>query len=162
MNATKRKRRPIRIFVSYAHKNQAWFRHFEPLLLPDRGPIPHVQHWSDHKIKAGDEFDMKIRQALMEADIFVCLVSYDFLRSEYITEVEWPITKRRNDRGECDVVPVMLSEMDERDIKHLSKFSPLPAWNKPWINYSPRMKAHGLIRTGLLDAIERARKRIDS
>ena len=52
-------------------------------------------------------------------DIFLCLVSYQFLASGYIQNVELPRAKARHENGEIEVVPVVLYPMD---LKHDCEF----------------------------------------
>ena len=60
-------------------------------------------------------------------DIFLCLVSYQFLASDYIKTVELPRAMARHKNGEIEVVPVILYRMDlERDCKFLYELNPLP------------------------------------
>jgi hypothetical protein len=154
--------RPVRLFVSYSHLDKDWFGKLRPLLRFG-GVAPPAHVWHDQELKAGDRWDREIRSALAEMDVFLCLVSYQFLASDYITEVEMKQALRREKQHKTQIVPLVICDMEERDIKHLKPFNPLPAWGRSWrsyeINGGDTMDAHKPIRAGLWDAIEKVLKR---
>ena len=58
-------------------------------------------------------------------DIFLCLVSYQFLASDYIHDVELPRAEARHKNGEIEVVPVVVYPMDlKSDCEFLYQFNP--------------------------------------
>jgi TIR domain-containing protein len=150
--------REIRMFVSYSHLDQEWFVKLLPLLTFD-GLISPVSAWHDNELKAGDRWDEEIRKELNRMDAFVCLVSNHFLASNYITNVEMKIAVAREKTRKTIIVPVLICDMDERDVQYLKRFNPLPAWGRSWRSYELHgghtMDAHKPIRTGLLDVVEK-------
>ena len=84
--------RPVRMFVSYSHENAAWCKRLLPVLKV-KANVDTLQPWHDTELKAGDRWDKEIRAELKRMDIFLCLVSVQFLASDYIQEVELPIAK---------------------------------------------------------------------
>lgn len=153
---------PVKIFVSYSHQNAVWFAKLRPL-LKFRSPSAKVAHvWHDQKLTAGERWDDEIRAALNCMDVFVCLVSYEFLDSDYIIDVEVSSALARRKKGEVEIVPVLLYDVNlEEDFPDLSAFNPLPAWNKCWRDYEHDgghyQDAHKSIRNGLRQAIDRVR-----
>ena len=152
----------IRFFVSYSHLDREWFEKLQPLLkFRDLTTTAHV--WHDHELTAGDRWDKEIRNELERMDIFLCLVSSHFLASDYIKKVEMKTALAREKAGKTIIVPLILSDMDERDIKRLKRFNPLPVWGRSWRSYERKdghtMDAHKPIRTGLLDVIEKVKAR---
>jgi hypothetical protein len=101
-----KKRRPVRMFVSYSHENTAWRKRLLPVLRV-KANVDTLQPWHDTELKAGDRWDKEIRAELERMDIFLCLVSYQFLASGYIQNVELPRAKTRHKNGEIEVVPVV-------------------------------------------------------
>jgi internalin A len=75
--------RPMRMFVSYSHENAAWCKRLRPVLKV-KANVDTLQPWHDTELKAGDRWDKEIRAELERMDIFLCLVSYQFLASGYI------------------------------------------------------------------------------
>ncbi len=90
-------------------------------------------------------------------DVFVCLLSYPFLASSYIREVEKPLALAREKQRKTVIVPLFLNKMDERDIKDFKPFHPLPEFGKSLLCYENVRLAHKPIRTGLLDALEKVK-----
>ena len=156
--------KPVKLFVSYSHKNATWFSKLRPL-LKFRGPGSEVANaWHDQKLEAGHRWDDEIRAALEGMEVFVCLLSYEFLDSDYIMEVELKEALERERRGEVEIVPILLYEIDlDNDFPELKPFNPLPAWDQCWRDFEKGdgeyQDAHMLIRNGLREAIERVQAR---
>jgi TIR domain-containing protein len=150
---------PVHIFVSYSHVDKEWFGKLRPLLKFNTPMDVHV--WHDEESKAGDRWEKEILAELQEMDVFLCLVSYNFLASQYITDVEMKEALQREGQHKTVIVPLLICDMADRDIEHLKPFNPLPAWNRSWRSYEMNggntMDAHKPIRTGLWQAIEKAR-----
>ena len=95
-----------------------------------------------------------------QMDIFLCLVSYQFLASGYIQNVELPRAKARHKNGEIEVVPVLLYKMDlKHDCEFLHQLNPLPEWGKSWRDYRDLNAALYPIGNGVKQAIEKVRLR---
>jgi hypothetical protein len=152
----------VELFVSFSHLNAVWLDRLRPLLQ-----FEHCQdnayHWDDRKMKAGDRWDREIRAALERMDVFVCLVSIEFLTSGYIREVELPRALKRASGKEIEIVPIVIYRHVslEQECRELFAYKPLPAWDKCWRDYQVEPgdygDAHGLIRAGLLHAIGKIR-----
>ncbi len=67
-----------------------------------------VRCWQYRKILVGDEWDREIHEHLNTADIFLLLISADFVDSDYCWEVEMKRAMERHDAGEAIVIPVIL------------------------------------------------------
>ena len=151
---------PVRIFVSYSHLDRDWFGKLRPLLW-FKTPTQLANVWHDQELKAGDRWEKEIKAELEGMDIFLCLVTYHFLASDFIREVEMKQALQREKNGKTIIVPLLVCEMAERDIEHLRPFNPLPAWGRSWRSYEQNggntMDAHKPIREGLWQAIEKAR-----
>jgi hypothetical protein len=157
-----KKARPVRLFVSYSHENAAWCKRLLPVLRV-KANVDTLQPWHDTELKAGDRWDKEIRATLEQMDIFLCLVSFQFLASGYIQNVELPRAKARHKNGEIEVVPVVLYPMDlEHDCKFLYGLNPLPEWGKSWRDFEMDddwNDALYLIGKGVKQAIEKAQLR---
>lgn len=155
------KTKPVELFVSYSHQNAVWFAKLRPL-LKFRTPTHEAHAWHDQELKAGDRWDDEIRQALAVMDVFVCLVSYEFLDSNYIMDIELKQALKRAKKKEIEIVPIVLYPMNlEEDHPQLNAFNPLPSWGKCWLDYEQEsghyQTAHKPIREGLRQAINKAR-----
>lgn len=156
------RKKPVELFVSYSHINAVWLERLRPLLQFDHC-VDSAHHWDDQKMKAGDRWDQQIRAALDRMDVFVCLVSMEFLTSRYVREVELPLALKREKREEVTIVPIVIypNININHECKELAAFNPLPRWGRCWREFEGDPgdygDAHGLIRAGLHDAIARAR-----
>ncbi len=153
--------RSVELFVSYAHINMPWFDRLRPVLKFDNC-CDKAFAWNDQEMKAGDRWDKEIREALERMDVFVCLVSFEYLASGYINNVELKRAFAREGNKEIEIVPIVLYPMDlQAEHEALSAFNPLPAWGKCWLDYEQQtghyQAAHKPIREGLRQAIEKVR-----
>lgn len=151
--------REVRLFVSYSHLDREWFGKLLPL-LKFKTPTALAYVWHDSELKAGDRWDDEIRRELERMDVFLCLLSYDFLASDYITDVEKKAAFEREKRHRTIILPLLLCDMDERDIAEFKPFNPLPVAGRSWRSFElsggHTMDAHKPIRKGLLDVLEKA------
>lgn len=156
--------KPVEIFISYSHENAAWFGKLRPL-LKFRKPSSNLAHvWHDQLLEAGNRWHDEIESSLKKMDVFVCLVSYEFLASDYIMDVELPEALRQEKRKEVEIVPILLYPVNlDNDCPELKPFNPLPAWGKSWREFETdggeHRDAHLPIRNGLHQAIKRVRSR---
>ena len=153
----------LNIFISYSHEDANWCARLR-CVLKVRANVNAVKTWHDSQLIAGDVWDKEIREELERMDIFLCLVSFDFLASDYITQVEMERAKARYDKREIEIVPLLLYPMNLReDCKFLHDLNPLPAWGKSWREFEQDgghyKDALPLISKGLKEAIE---KRLES
>ena len=157
-----KKARPVRLFVSYSHEEATWCKRLLPVLRV-KANVDVLQAWHDTELKAGDRWDKEIQAELERMDIFLCLVSYQFLASDYIQSVEMRRAKARHEDGEIEVVPVVLYTINLKDdCEFLYQFNPLPKWNKSWRDFEKDgdwRDALYPIGTGLKEAIEKVRAR---
>jgi pimeloyl-ACP methyl ester carboxylesterase len=85
-------RRVNRIFVSYSHKDGEWLDRLKVMVSPYlRAAETELDLWDDTRLRAGDQWDVRIREALAQAGVVVALVSADFLASAYVTQNELPV-----------------------------------------------------------------------
>ncbi len=102
----------VRVFFSYSHKDEKYRDELEKHLtmLKRDGSI---ETWHDRKIKAGEDWNDKIKQQLETADIILLMISSDFLNSEYIWEQELRIVRERLEKKEnVKVVPIFTRPCD--------------------------------------------------
>lgn len=80
---------PARIFISYSSKNTDYIHRFITHLevLKSNNSI---DYWYDRKIEPGTKWDDSIKEEMSKADIFIFMLSPDFLANKYIFEFELP------------------------------------------------------------------------
>lgn len=99
--------RPIRVFFSYAHRDEALrdelSRHLAILVRQGL-----VSEWHDREIPSGKEWAGEIDANLDRADVILLLVSADFLASEYCYKIEMERAMQRHEAREAVVIPAIL------------------------------------------------------
>jgi predicted nucleotide-binding protein len=87
------------VFVSYSHKDEEWkkrlVRQLDALVRARR-----IAVWHDRMIEAVDDWNHEIKKAMSDAAFAVCLVSSDYLSSEFCLNQEISFfLKRREEDG---------------------------------------------------------------
>ena len=102
-----------RIFFSYSHKDEKYRDELEVhmAMLKRSGAI---ETWHDRKILAGENWDDKIKEQLMQADIVLLMLSPDFLNSDYIWDQELGLLKDRKTKegDKLKVTPIFTRPCD--------------------------------------------------
>ena len=75
------------VFISYAHEDVKWKDRFRDMFAPAVGRGS-VTLWSDDHIPVGQNWSKQIDAALASAGVGLLLVTPDFLKSPFITDVE--------------------------------------------------------------------------
>ncbi len=113
------------VFISYSHKDEEWKKrllpHLKALELADL-----VTVWDDRKIDAGDSWYPEIKQAMEAANVAVCLVSADFLASNFCIKEEVPfLLKKREEQGML-FIPILTRPCLWKAIRWLAAIQMLP------------------------------------
>lgn len=111
-----------KLFISYSHMDAHVLErlHAHMAILRSEGK---VVAWFDREILAGGNLNTDIREKLDDADIFVAIVSPDYLNSNYCYEVEFKQALERKDKGQLVIVPVIAQPCDW----HASPFGKMKA-----------------------------------
>jgi len=97
---------PINIFIAYSHKDEAYLNELRAQLkILERRGI--VNTWHDGKIIAGQKWDAVIEDKLAHSDIFLMLLSADFINSDYAYGKEMKQALERHERGEATIIPII-------------------------------------------------------
>ena len=146
---------PVKAFVSYAHEDLEHLKSLRSALSP-LVRLQKLQLWDDRDINAGDEWEKVIFQQLKEADIVLCLVSADFVASDFCYQKEFGEALSAHQIGEKTIVPIMLRKTDWSDLP-LAKVQGVPG---DWITLSAdKDVAWAKVSESLRPAIENAKKR---
>ncbi len=106
--------RAVKLYISYAHederlKNQL-LRHLS--LLVRKGII---ESWDERLIRAGDKRDEEISKQLDNADIILCLLSANFIHSNFCYTIEMKRALERQKLKEVQIVPIILRAVDWKE-----------------------------------------------
>ena len=115
----------LHIFYCYAREDRifrdALDKHLSGLKRQKR-----LSTWSDREIRAGEDWKTAIDMHLQEAHIILCLVSPDFLASDYCYEQEMQQALARHKKGIARVIPILVRPTHWEDTP-LSELQMLPS-----------------------------------
>jgi TIR domain len=117
----------VELFISYSHSNATWLGQLQPMVqFPDCHDKACA--WDDQEMKAGDRWDREIKAALERMEVFVCLVSIEFLTSRYVRTVELSRAFEREENGEIEIAPILIYPNIDlgEECPELIEFNPLP------------------------------------
>lgn len=124
-----------RAFVSYSHADRESLErllvHLKP--LQKQGGL---DVWADTNIKAGDNWEQEISDALARAAIAVLLISADFLGSDFIVDNELPpLLQAAREKG-TRILPVILKPCRFGRDETLSRFQAVNPPSEPLLSLS--------------------------
>lgn len=122
------------IFISYCQKDRAWLDRLRVHLQP-RARNRKLSVWDDTQIRAGDDWQQKISDALKRARVAVLLVSPDFLATDFIIDHELPSLLTIAEEGGLKVIwiPLRACAYEETNI---SKYKSAHPPDRPLDNLS--------------------------
>ena len=95
------------VFISYSHKDEHW----KDRLRPHLGVLEQVGRitiWDDRQIDAGATWYDEIKQVMDQAAVAVCLISADYLASDFCVKEEIPYLLERRERDGMALILVLL------------------------------------------------------
>ena len=107
----KRTHRAKKVFISYSHRDTMWLARLQAHLSLLRRSNK-IESWTDVEIRAGEEWDKSIKDALLAADIFILILSADFIASNYIWEVELKEAFEAYKDKKKKIIPIMMEPID--------------------------------------------------
>lgn len=129
----------VRIFLSYAHRDEKLRNELDKHLSPLRRSAL-VDAWHDRRIMPGGEIDREIDQHLVSADLILLLISPDFINSDYCYCKEMRTALRRHAKGLARVIPVILRPVDWAKTP-IGRLLATPKDGKPVISWHRRDEA---------------------
>jgi len=145
---------PARVFISYSHSDEKALErlHKHLAMLRRDGSI---DAWFDHAILAGAELGKIIESELDASDVFLALVSPDYLASNYCYEKEFEHALRRSRAGTMRLIPIILEPCDWLS-SPLSEFMALPKDGKPISEWTNANNAYLDVVTGIRKSVAAA------
>ena len=109
------------VFISYSHEDGDFLKRLSVHLRPfEKNGM--IDLWVDTKIKVGEKWKEKIKQALDKSAIAILLISADFLASDFIIDNELPpLLQAAEEKGKL-ILPVILKPCRFTKDENLSKF----------------------------------------
>ena len=160
-----------KVFISYAHKDE----HFKDEIITHLASLKRqglIEHWNDRQIASGF-WDPQIESAMQGADIFLLLITPNFLASNYISEREITTAYQKFKAGKARIFPVIcdfsggwdlypvsdeteMHPVHQREMKvWLGKFQPFPKDAKPIKKWKNKNEAYASIVQSLIAEILR-------
>jgi hypothetical protein len=143
----------MKAFISYSHRDESLLERFHTHLSMLRRE-GRITSWYDRQIAAGATIDREIDKQLESCQIFIALVSPDFLNSGYCYDREMARAIERHEAGQIVVIPVILEPCDWLT-SPLKQFKAIPKDGKPiseWTNKN----------TAWLDVVTELRRLVES
>lgn len=142
---------PINIFISYSHQDAPLHDELVThLALMRRQGI--VSAWHDRQIEPGADWRERTHEQLERAQVFLLLVSSDFLASDYCYGVELSHAIKRLETGRTLLLPIILRPCELTGAP-FSGCSLLPRGGKPITTWRNRDEAWQDVVQGIRDAI---------
>ena len=94
------------IFISYAHADRKWLY----LLVDSLKTLKHkdIDFWYDEKnIRTGDKWSIEIQSGIENAHMAICLISNNFLNSDFIRDKEIPAILNKQHDG-LIIFPILI------------------------------------------------------
>lgn len=143
----------MQAFISYSHNdNQMLEMLHKHLAQLQRDNI--ITTWTDSEIPVGGNLDKNISAALSQSELFIALLSPDYIASNYCYEQEFKNAIKMHEKGDIIIIPVVVEPCDWLSTP-FKKFKAIPKDGKAvstWQN----------INTAFLDVIQNIRKLIDT
>lgn len=139
----------ISVFISYSHNDEAlWDLLAKHLKVLQREGV--IKTWYDRKIQAGKEWAKEIDSNLKRARIILLMVSADFIASDYCYEIEVRQAMKLHDRGQCQVIPIILRPCNWTKTP-FGKLQALPKAGRPVTDWENRDAAFADITRSIRD-----------
>ncbi len=141
----------LTIVYCYAHEDQLLCKQLEQHLI-NLKRLYHLRTWFDSQILPGEDRKKILEYKLQTADLFLLLISPDFMTSDdYDLYVSLPLT--RYHKGEARVIPVYLRPTHWKDAP-FSAIQALPKDGRPVMSWENRDEAFYNIALGIEEVIK--------
>lgn len=119
------KKKPIKVFVSYAKSNKAAKERLLAMLSDYAGADARFdfKFWEDNQIAIGADWDATIHTEMEQCDIGLLLLSPAFLQSQYISEKELPVLVQKPLLFPVALAPIDFKRHDLKGLQAKQVFS---------------------------------------
>lgn len=149
---------PVKAFVSYAKKDAKYLLNLQSAFSPLKR-LNKLQLWTDLHINVGTDREQTIMQQLKEADIVICLISADFIGSDFCYTHEFEKALEGHKVGTKTIFPVRLRTCNYEGLD-LAKIQGTPS---NWITSSTNQdEAWTEVAKSLTKVIETTQQRLNT
>ncbi len=141
----------VKAFISYAHTDVHYKDELEKHLATLRRN-GEIESWTDTMISPSEVWNESISKSLNTADLIICLISSDFLNSDYCYDIEMRDALIRHREGKAQIIPIIIRPCDwsETPFAHIQV---LPTLGKPIREWPDQDQAYVNVVEGIKKAI---------
>ena len=145
------------LFYSYSHRDARYRKNMNTVLSQLRRQQL-LQEWSDLNILPGQPISSKIREKMDETDIFVFLLSPDFIDSDECMK-EWKHAKQLSAEGKLIFrIPIIVRDCPWKDLLHNDNPKALPEDGTAIANFDNEDTAWMQVYENIKDVINELRR----
>lgn len=101
----------MKAFISYSHKDSNYLERLKVHLAQmKRDGL--ITEWTDEEIHAGGSLNNTISDALNSSELFLALLSPDYIASNYCYNKEFETAQRMQEEGQIIIVPIIVEPCD--------------------------------------------------
>ncbi len=146
---------PVKVFVSYSHKD-AEYKNELTTALAFLSRMEEIELWQDGLIEAGKEWKKEIFEKLAEAEIVICLVSSNFIDSDFCFCEQLKQALDAHERKEKVVIPIEVKACGWKQIPEFGKLHGLP--EHPISSFSPHDDGWRLVYEGVEKVVKKLKE----
>ncbi len=143
----------MKVFISYSHNDETALGRLHTHLAVLRRD-GRIDEWFDREILAGGKIDAEVADRLESSDLFLLLLSPDFLASDYCVKREMGRALERHHSGDATVVPIVVEPCDWASTS-LRDLKALPRDGEPVSDWTNENNAY-------LDVVQELRRVLDA
>jgi hypothetical protein len=144
---------PVRVFISYAHEDAKYFERLQKSLNRVQRECP-TEIWHDRRMEPGDDPHRDIREALDRTDLFLLLVTGNFLASDYASRIEVRAALEAREAGRAVVVPILVTDVLKSLPAELAQIEYLPRKGKTISAYRTQDEGWAEVAQRILELIK--------
>jgi hypothetical protein len=101
----------MKAFISYSHKDEKYLERLKVHLAPMKRENL-IAEWTDQEIHAGSGLNNIIGHALASSELFLALISPDYISSDYCYNKEFETAQKMQNDGILKIVPIIVEPCD--------------------------------------------------
>lgn len=101
----------MKAFISYSHKDENYLERLK-VHLAQMKREGLIDEWTDKEIHAGSSLGNVINDALVSSELFLALLSPDYIASNYCFEKEFAEAQKMQHEGKLTIVPIIVEPCD--------------------------------------------------